>query len=383
MTLSHPGTLLGAPQAGEPGQHLSTPQGPANSHSRSGWLMRVPQAETQLMEIYRYINYFLPVWDNAARTSPNLAKLCWVPYLPKDGWWACWASKNPPITWKWEWFPLPPLLYLPAPLSQGFQGISGTHPGRHWLEVSELWMERLLEPRRFYREQGDPKSKFRDTGLIHQLSNAILPKFLLCCCLCLTDTVWPQKLELVLHDHRGCNEGEFTPALETGQVNKSSREWDQVEGSARSSSDTVLLQSQPSGVKAAEKRGFVDFIICTHNQAVCCKNNPRLTQPVKNTTKSYSNYSYNGARQDRQIPCVSRYIFIYICFHICIYKYIWNIPCDKVKQLLSTGDRVSLDFPAQRTDGELTNKWKVGRIQRFFSHWKASLWVWIFPLRWE
>lgn len=75
---------------------------------------------------------------------------------------------------------------------------------------------------------------------------------------------------------------------------------DEVEERARLSSDTVLLQSQhlkSQLVKAAEKRGFVDFIISADNQAICCKNNPRLAQTVKNTTKLYSSYRHNGVRQ--------------------------------------------------------------------------------------
>lgn len=150
-----------------------------------------------------------------------------------------WASKHPPVSWKWGWFPLPSQLHLPAPPWPGFQGISGTHPGRHWLEASGLWRERLLGLRQFYKKQGDPKRKFqRHTGLIHQLPNPILPKFLLS----VADR--PQKsLELVLHDHGGCNEGEFTPALETGAGEE------ELQGSARLSALTQFYYtSQPSEV---------------------------------------------------------------------------------------------------------------------------------------
>lgn len=120
--------------------------------------------------------------------------------------------------------PLPPQFYLPAPPSQGFQGISGTHPGRHWLEASELWMERLLGPRRFYREQGDPKRKFQKQGVNPSvIQSSQIPALLLC----LTDTSDHKEPWAGAPGPRGCNEGEFTPAPGTGQGNESSRELDQ------------------------------------------------------------------------------------------------------------------------------------------------------------
>lgn len=98
---------------------------------------------------------------------------------------------------------------------------------------------------------------------------------------------------------------------------------DEVEGSARLSALTQFyyraslqkhLKSQL--VKAAEKRGFVDFIISADNQAICCKNNPRLTQTVKNTTELYSNYRHNGGRQKTSRLLVFQDIYIYIFIYI-------------------------------------------------------------------
>lgn len=50
-------------------------------------------------------------------------------------------------------------------------------------------------------------------------------------------------------------------------------------------------------LETAEKRGFVDFVICTNDQTICCNNNRRLTQSAKNITKLYSDYIHNGIRQ--------------------------------------------------------------------------------------
>lgn len=78
-------------------------------------------------------------------------------------------------------------------------------------------MEWLLGPRRFYREQGDPKRKFQRHGVnpsIIQSKSSQIPALLLS----VSDRhrVTTKSLDFVPHDHRGCNEGEFTSALETG-----------------------------------------------------------------------------------------------------------------------------------------------------------------------
>lgn len=93
---------------------------------------------------------------------------------------------------------------------------------------------------RFIGSRVTLRESSRDRGLIHQGSNPIPPKLLLCCCLCLTDTSDHKKPSAAAPRPQGCNEGELTPALETGQGNKSSRELDQGEGSARLSALTQL-----------------------------------------------------------------------------------------------------------------------------------------------
>lgn len=172
----------------------------------------------------------------ARRTNPNLDKLSWeILHLPKD-------ELAEPLN----------ILLWPGNESGSPFPLSSTYL-HHSDEGFRVFLEHILEgtgwkPQycgwsgcsswdSFIGSRVTLRENSRHTGLIHQLSNLILPKFLFCCCLCAdrtqkkpwTGAPWPRGW---IH----------TCIRDRGREITTPGSWMRLR-----SSDTVLLQSQPSG----------------------------------------------------------------------------------------------------------------------------------------
>lgn len=263
------------------------------------------------------------------------------------------------VTLRPGWFLPPDQLYLtqnlPVPLEPEFQGISGRRLERHLLEAAVWWMGWLLGLRLFCREQGDPKGKFQGCKvnplIIRPNPSESLPMFLLWYHVCLTDILWSQNaLSLCSMTCRWCNEGSmirrihssnFT-GIEQIQGSKSYKEvyLYQVQGNESISSDTVLLQTQPSleyfNFSYSRLQSKEVFLVLLSEQMTKLFAAVTVTDsPIsKNITKLYYHHIQNGMRQTADFLCSKIYIHMFVSSCIYVYLSIWNIPNDKDKQLL-------------------------------------------------